>query len=378
MRIGPAVTRRLLTVLAALLVAMAAAPVLSAHPTATSFVVIQPSNPHRVTVTVTTEARALLMKLEALAPLAGPPASHAELAPAVIDRRIHELGSVLIAQLDLELDHARANLVVDSIGRLADRPGEIEVRLIATTSAGMANLQWRTSLFFGSYPLAVRAAGATPGAAAVEEYEWLTGAELSRSYDLSNLVQTDSAWLRAARLVGIGFTHILPGGLDHVLFVLGLFLLATNLRTLLLQISAFTLAHSVTLALAMAGWVAVPGRIVEPLIAVSIAYVAIENLVTTKLSRWRLGVVFAFGLLHGLGFAGALATLGLSNGHFAETLVGFNVGVELGQLAVVVAAALLVRTLPVTSANYRRVLVQPASAAIAAMGLFWAVQRVFF
>jgi hypothetical protein len=169
--------------------------------------------------------------------------------------------------------------------------------------------------------------------------------------------------------------HILPGGLDHVLFVLGLFLLASGARPLLLQISAFTLAHSVTLTLAALDFVSVPSSIVEPLIAVSIAYIAIENLIATSISRWRLAIVFAFGLLHGLGFAGALADLGVSGTELSVTLVGFNVGVELGHLAVVLAAAVVMRLLPVAAAHRRRYLTNPASAAIAAMGLFWAIER---
>jgi hypothetical protein len=99
---------------------------------------------------------------------------------------------------------------------------------------------------------------------------------------------------------------------------------------------------------------------------------------TTSLSRWRLGVVFVFGLLHGMGFASALAELGLSSAHFASTLIGFNVGVELGQLAVVLAATLIVRWLPLSPEGYRRLLVRPASALIASAGVVWAVQRVFF
>ena len=113
------------------------------------------------------------------------------------------------------------------------------------------------------------------------------------------------------QLIALGFTHILPHGLDHILFVLGLFLLATNLRTLLLQVSAFTLAHSVTLGLALFEVVSVPAAIVEPLIALSIPYVAFENIVTTRLQPWRLLLVFGFGLLHGLGFAEVLASLKL-------------------------------------------------------------------
>jgi hypothetical protein len=176
------------------------------------------------------------------------------------------------------------------------------------------------------------------------------------------------------RYVVLGFEHILPKGLDHILFILGLFLLSARLRPLLLQVSAFTLAHTVTLALAATGVVALPARLVEPLIALSIAYVAIENLLTEKLHAWRPMLVFAFGLLHGLGFAGVLAELGFPADRLWPALLSFNVGVELGQLTVLALAFLslgLLRDKP----WYRRRVVVPACVAIAALGLFWAVER---
>ena len=143
--------------------------------------------------------------------------------------------------------------------------------------------------------------------------------------------------------VPVGFDHIVPLGLDHILFVLGLFFLSTHLGPLLWQVSAFTLAHTITLALAALGYVSIPGSIVEPLIAASIAFVAIENITSRGLSRWRPLVVFGFGLLHGLGFASVLGEFGLPPGSFVPALIGFNVGVELGQLAVIAVAFLCVR-----------------------------------
>ena len=110
--------------------------------------------------------------------------------------------------------------------------------------------------------------------------------------------------------------HILPKGLDHILFVLGIFLLSPRWKTMLLQVTAFTVAHSITLGLSIYGIVSLPSRIVEPLIALSIAYVAIENLLTRELKPWRLALVFMFGLLHGLGFAGVLRELGLPREEF--------------------------------------------------------------
>ncbi|MFD1342541.1 HupE/UreJ family protein [Litorisediminicola beolgyonensis] len=142
--------------------------------------------------------------------------------------------------------------------------------------------------------------------------------------------------------IPVGFEHIVPMGLDHILFVLGLFFLSTRLGPLLWQISAFTAAHTVTLALGALGIVSIPGAIVEPLIAASIVFVAVENIVSDGLSRWRPVVVFLFGLLHGLGFAAVLGEFGLPSGQFIPALLGFNIGVEIGQLSVIAAAFALV------------------------------------
>lgn len=151
-----------------------------------------------------------------------------------------------------------------------------------------------------------------------------------------------SAFATFFNYIPVGFDHIVPKGLDHILFVLGLFFLSTRMGPLLWQVSAFTLAHTITLALAALGYVTIPGSIVEPLIALSIVYVAVENLFTTGLSRWRPFIIFGFGLLHGLGFASVLAEFGLPQGSFIPALIGFNIGVEVGQLAVIAVAFICV------------------------------------
>ncbi|MCK0122620.1 HupE/UreJ family protein [Loktanella sp. F6476L] len=142
-------------------------------------------------------------------------------------------------------------------------------------------------------------------------------------------------WETFVNYIPVGFDHIVPKGLDHILFVLGLFFLSTRMRPLLTQVTLFTLAHTITLAAAALGYVTISGAIVEPLIASSIAYVAIENIFMRNLSPWRPVVIFGFGLLHGLGFASVLAEFGLPDGTFVPALIGFNVGVEVGQLAVI-------------------------------------------
>lgn len=173
----------------------------------------------------------------------------------------------------------------------------------------------------------------------------------------------------------LGFLHIIPRGFDHILFVIGLFLLAPKRRELLWQVSAFTVAHTLSLALAATGVIRLPASIVEPLIALSILWIAVENIFTRKLHRWRIAVVFCFGLLHGLGFAGALLDIGLSGAHFFTALLAFNVGVELGQLSVIALCFLAVGW-ATQSASYRRRVVVPASCAIALIGAFWVIQRI--
>lgn len=190
-------------------------------------------------------------------------------------------------------------------------------------------------------------------------------------------IKLDRAWQETARIyVRLGFEHILPRGLDHILFVLALLLASTRLRPLLLQISVFTLAHTLTLGLASAGKVAAPPSLVEPLIAISIVFVAVENLLIREVKAWRVLVVFGFGLLHGLGFARVLLDLGLPRDQFLTALVGFNIGVELGQLSILLAAWWLLRWW-FSQPWYRTRVAMPASFLIALAGSWWAIQRIF-
>ncbi len=174
--------------------------------------------------------------------------------------------------------------------------------------------------------------------------------------------------------VKLGFVHVLPEGFDHILFVVGLYLLSRSVRPLLWQITTFTLAHSVTLALATLGYVHVSRSFVEPVIALSIAAVALENIFHPRYTPWRLLVIFTFGLVHGLGFASGLGP-NLPKASIAVGLVGFNVGVECAQIAVIVLCLFLTGWIR-DAARYRQWIVVPGSALIAAIGLWWATQRV--
>jgi hypothetical protein len=186
----------------------------------------------------------------------------------------------------------------------------------------------------------------------------------------------ESAWSTSARYVRLGIEHILPHGWDHVLFVAGLVLGSRKrVRSLLVQLGAFTLAHTVTLALGALGLVVLPGSVVEPLIAFSIAFVALENVVRKGEPRRRAGWALAFGLLHGQGFASALAETGLPRESFLTALFSFNVGVELGQLVVVAVLLLLLHGLSDPD-RFHRYAVRPGSIAIAMAGLYWGVERL--
>lgn len=225
----------------------------------------------------------------------------------------------------------------------------------------------------------------------VERFQALFPGEESFVLDLSGIAGASSQrivdsvgvkansgdwWATFIELMRQGFVHVLPLGWDHILFVLGLFLLSRKWKPLLLQVTTFTVAHTITLGLATLGHVSISGRIVEPIIAASIAFVALENIFRPKYTSWRLAVVFFFGLIHGLGFAGALSELDLAPGALVVGLLGFNIGVEGGQITVLLIAFGL--TFWVKDAEYRKYIVIPGSIAIALMGIWWTIERVFF
>ncbi len=192
--------------------------------------------------------------------------------------------------------------------------------------------------------------------------------------NLEKISSAEVSWI----YLKLGFTHILPLGIDHILFVLGLFLLSPKLKPLLTQVTCFTIAHTITLGLSVYNVISLPAYIVEPVIAASIIYVAVENMRTSKLNKWRLVIVFLFGLIHGMGFAGALMELGLPKSQFLNALLTFNVGVELGQISVVLIAFMLVGLWFKSSEWYHRRIVVPASVIIAVIAAYWTVERIFF
>ena len=286
--------------------------------------------------------------------------------------RIRALGDVFLDAIAVQFDAVAVRPAFEyrpaaALSDLAQTPSV--VRLTGRVPPAARDMTFAYGLATGSYALNVRI-----GDGPVQTY-WLDGPRPGPTVSLTaapSLSRGRIAW----QYFGLGFTHILPKGLDHILFVLGIFLLGTRWRSVLLQVSTFTIAHSITLGLTMYGIVSLPARVVEPMIALSIAYVAIENLVTAELKPWRLALVFGFGLLHGMGFAGVLRDVGLPRAQFLTALVTFNAGVEAGQLAIIVLAFGAVAYWRANRLTYRRFIVQPVSLAIALAGIYWTVQRV--
>ena len=199
------------------------------------------------------------------------------------------------------------------------------------------------------------------------------GTELSK-FEYKDTADSQSTFISFLRQ---GFVHVVPLGLDHILFVFGLFLLSRKWKPLILQVSAFTVAHTLTLGLATLGIISVSPQIVEPIIAASIAVIALENIFFPGYKPYRLVIVFIFGLIHGLGFAGALSGFNLEPTSLLIGLFGFNLGVEFGQLALLIAAYCLTAQIK-NQSNYRQWIVIPGSLTIALFGLYWTIERIFF
>lgn len=224
---------------------------------------------------------------------------------------------------------------------------------------------------YGNVAVKLRNAGAQAKAV-----HWLTKGALSPSFALDRAVLPRSRMETAKTYTLLGFVHIVPKGVDHILFVLGLFLLSLKFGPLLTQITAFTLAHSITLGLSIYGVISLSPLWVEPLIALSIAYIGIENIIRGRNSASRLVIIFLFGLLHGLGFSTVLTEIGLPRSEFLAALLSFNAGVEFGQISVILVALSLVYVSGLAHhPRYRQRVIVPGSALISMVGLYWFVER---
>ena len=183
-------------------------------------------------------------------------------------------------------------------------------------------------------------------------------------------------WAVMLRFVPSGVHHILIGP-DHILFLIGLLLLGGRLRQLVLVVTAFTIAHSVTLSLAVLEVMTPSARMVEPIIALSIVYVGLDNLLSRGGKDMRVWIALVFGLIHGFGFASVLREMGLPTGAIGWSLFSFNLGVEVGQLTVVLIVAALLEAIRARSPVAGRRVMVAGSIAVALAGAFWFVERVF-
>ncbi|RMG33196.1 MAG: HupE/UreJ family protein [Gammaproteobacteria bacterium] len=250
------------------------------------------------------------------------------------------------------------------------------IRLLGRYPKGARELTWYYPAHFGNHAVRVRQVDQSAEQYHWSEWQWIRDDSVSKPFSITEVASRRGLTEVVTEYVEAGFNHILPRGLDHILFILGLYLFAARIRPLLWQVTMFTLAHTITLGLAVYGWLQLPEAIVQPLIALSIAYVGIENIWHRRLQKSRLALVFGFGLLHGIGFASMLEEFGMPKDAFATALVSFNVGVELGQITIIAIASALTGLWFGRRGWYRHVVVVPFSLLISVVALYWFWDRL--
>lgn len=286
----------------------------------------------------------------------------------------------LLQGVDVRLDDQSVALKVSSVE--IPEPGYTKVPRISVINLSgkverdRKQLTWYYPQRFGDHATRVRQVDEANEKWHWSDHQWLKEDVYTEPYSLDEIFTRQSFFSVLKTYVVAGFQHILPLGLDHILFVIGIFLLSSKLKPLLWQVTMFTLAHSITLSLSMLDIFSLPSRVVEPLIALSIAYVAIENIFSPRLHRSRLWLVFGFGLLHGLGFASILSEFGMPVDAFALALISFNIGIEFGQLFIITVAFFGVAVWFKNQQTYRHVVVIPLSVMISITGLYWFWERL--
>ena len=286
----------------------------------------------------------------------------------------------LLEGVELTLENGPIALTIESIN--IPEPGyskvpRTSVIYLRTQMTGSPRyLQWYYPARFGDHAVRVKLIDEDREFWHWSQYQWIRQDIVSKPFQLEGVIVKSPWYSELYTYTEAGFLHIFPWGPDHILFVLGLLLMSRNLRSLFWQVSMFTLAHSITLSLSTLGIFSLPAIIVEPLIALSITFVAVENIFQQKVKRSRLGIVFGFGLLHGLGFAAMLDEFGLPEDSFLLALLGFNLGVEAGQVSILLLAWLSLVIWLRHWSGYRRFVIIPASGIIAFVGLFWFWQRL--
>jgi len=291
------------------------------------------------------------------------------LTAAEVRAQLALLGAFVRRQIQVSADgQACAGEPVDA--SVAERPGPVTILVrVAYRCPAAVHALRLTALFFqrehpGHRLLATVGAGTT----LLTQHVFGPGSE---TLDLTLEREAQGRTGAVREFLVLGVQHIFTG-YDHVLFLIGLLLVAPRLRSLLAIVSAFTAAHTVTLVVATLGWIRVDARLVESVIALSIAYVAIENVIGGEhRRRWLLA--FGFGLVHGFGFANVLREMAIPPTLLAWSLASFNVGVELGQVAIVASLyPLLVWSRRQAWSDWA---VRGTSVAIGLAGLYWFVER---
>jgi len=250
------------------------------------------------------------------------------------------------------------------------------VKLKSNIELDQASISWYYPMAFGDNAVRLRQVDDVAKKYHWSEWQWLRKDKPSKPFSMTEIVAKRPLHKTISDYAVLGFQHIVPKGLDHILFILGLFFFSAAIKPLFWQITMFTLAHTLTLGLSVNGIISLPASIVEPLIALSIVYVGIENVFSKRLKNSRLLLVFLFGLLHGLGFASVLADFGLPNNDFVASLISFNIGVELGQLAIILTAFFLIGFWFRNKYWYRASISSPASLLISTIGIYWFIQRL--
>jgi HupE / UreJ protein len=290
---------------------------------------------------------------------------------AFVARHAGSLTRTLAERLDIRADGRRLTPGWDGFTIAADRK-LVAFRFHAAMPAACGRIDIAGPLF--------------PYDAAHETYTNVFQGDAVRSQDVLDrahaagvtyLTGTRGVLAVVRTFVAAGIHHIFIGP-DHILFIVGLLLLGGSLGRLLKIVTAFTLAHSITLALAALEIVNPPSRIIEPAIALSIIVVGAENLLGGGRRDFRAGIAFAFGFVHGFGFASVLREFGLPPHALGAALCSFNLGVEIGQLCIVLAVAPLLALLRAWRPAWNRGVVSVGSAGVIAAGAYWFVQRVFY
>jgi hypothetical protein len=357
-----------LSLVTALVVLVAATA--SAHEIGTTQVDVTLHQDQTYVVDILTGGDSLLVRVERRA---GLPRTQ-RLSPTAVAQRLEQLAPQFLAAVDLRFDGVAVRpamhvLRVDAPGGTS--PSSITIRLSGDIPQPAREVTWQYRLTYSTYSIAFANEGET-----ATPRRWLEGDQRSPPFALSDAVRPPGRLTLARRYLRLGFIRIAPYGIEQIVFVLAMFLLAARVMPMLLQIAAFIAAQSIGLGLATYGIGVLSPNWLSGMVAVSITYVALENVVLREVKPWRIGVIFVFGLVHGAALAAVLRELGLPHANALTAWMSFNVGVVAAEVATIAAAFVLVTSWAQTRPWYRYRVVVPSSAAMAVVATFWMLERV--